>query len=123
MILVTTPVDAPPPPLSVACGSLAYADRCAIRVAYSTLEGSDDMDWGTGFLAHYFVASAPNTETDKVLLQTPGTDEGFAAASEDGPEDAHIAEPGLAAGRALPRLTLCGNQISGAPCHRRDVLP
>ena len=78
------------------------------------------MDWGTGFLAHYFVASAPNTETGKVLLQTPGTDEGFAAASSDEPEDAHIAEPGLAAGRALPRLTLCGNQISGAPGHRRD---
>ena len=58
------------------------------------------MDWGTGFLAHYFVASAPNTETDKVLLQTPGTDEGFAAASEDGPEDAHIAGPGQILRRA-----------------------
>ena len=112
--------DAPPPPLSVACGSLAYADRCAIRVAYSTLEGSYDMDWGTGFLAHYFVASAPNTETDKVP-QTPGTDEGFGAASrKTGPRTRTSRGPGLrragaasldgrVAGRARP-----GNQSIGA---------
>ena len=98
--------DEPPPPLALQCGALSYSNRCALRISYATAAAvGTDQRWGTGFLAHYFVAAAPNYETDKVLLLTPGSDDDVEAAFEEGGEAALRLGPGPTDETALPRPT------------------